>query len=75
MREWQHTQTEEVASGRLATSSQPPPHPIRLTVLLDNPDTILQGLRRSPTHYPLPSPTHDQGVAMSRFPLTSRAVK
>ena len=55
-----HTQTEEVAGGRSATSAQPPratlvpatkvsspptPHPIGSSSLPDTPGALLQGLR------------------------------
>ena len=58
-----HTQTEEVAGGRSATSAQPPratlvpatkvssphtPHPIRSSSLLDTPGALLEGLRCYP---------------------------
>ena len=58
-----HTQTEEVAGGRSATSAQPPrttlvpatkvfsshtPHPIRSFSLPDTPGALLEGLRCYP---------------------------
>ena len=76
MRGRRHTQPQEVAGGRLATSSQPPratltlaarasyqrtPHPIRSGLLLDTPGALLEGLRCSPASRPLPTPTHVQG--------------
>jgi hypothetical protein len=90
MRDWPHTQTEEVAGDRPATSSQPPrvtltlaarassqgpPHPIWSTLLPDTPDALLEGLRSSPAPRPLPTPTHVHGEAISGFPLRSRAIK
>ena len=90
MRDWPHTQTEEVAGGRLATASQPPratltlaanasssltPHPIRSVLTLDITDALREGLRCLAARRPLPTPTLFLGEAKAGFPLTSRPIK
>ena len=70
-------QTQEVAGGCLATSSQPPratptrtawasyqrtPQPIRSGLLLNTPGALREDFRCSPASSPLPTSTHGQGT-------------
>jgi hypothetical protein len=83
-------QTQEVAGGRLTTSSQPPratltlaarasypptPYPIRSGLLLDTPGALREGPRCSPASRPLPAPTHGQGKTPPIFLDRSRRVQ
>lgn len=90
MRGQSHIQTQEVAGGRLATSSQPPratpthtargsyqrtPQPIRSGLLLDTPGALREGLRCSPASRPLPTSTQGQGKTPPIFLDRSRRVQ
>jgi hypothetical protein len=78
-----HAQTEEVASGRSATSAQPPhatlvpatkvssphmPHPIGSSSLPDTPGALLEGLRC----YPLPARSRKRRRFVGKPPLKPR---
>jgi hypothetical protein len=90
MRGQSFIQTQEVAGGCLATSSQPlratpthtarasyqrRPQPIRSGLLLDTPGALREGLRCSPASRPLPISTHGQGNTPPIFLDRSRRVQ
>lgn len=78
-----HTQTQEVAGGRLASSAQPPratplpaqrsspqttPQPTTSTGVLDKPGTLLEGLRCFPAFRPLPGSENTLAFKESKKP-------
>jgi len=59
----------------LDVSFQHAPQPVRLTVPLDTPGTLLEGLRCLTASRPFPTRSKFEGKTRSRFLLTSRGIK